>query len=256
MLRELIPSSPSAELTYGPGSRFLWVYYPQGLLRYLGTESAPRSDRLLKNRRFTFHQCMKGKGEFEGKKEREDAASNHGHSLFQEVFFFCTVKNVGDAPATGCIYVETVVDRDSGVAFAKVYPAKNAMNAVDILASRVVPFFERQGIAIEEIHTRNTSEYCGLPPAHPFETFLVSSHIEHLEMNNASQPYNYLCEQFYRVLLKEFFPLALRRTFHLSLGEMQKDLDAFVEAYNTKQMEHENELKSELHPSTNFLVDL
>ena len=108
-----------------------------------------------------------------------------GHSLFQEMFFFCTVKNVGDIPGAGCIYVETVVDRDSGIAFAKVYSAKNAMNAVDILASRVVPFFERQGIAIKEIHTRKTSEYCGLPPAHPFETFLATSHIQHLPMDHA-----------------------------------------------------------------------
>ena len=169
-------------------------------------------------------------------KVRDSAVSPQGRSLFQEWFFFCRVKNIGDVPGTGCIYVETVVDRDSGVAFAKVYPAKNSMNAVDILTSRVLPFFERQGIAVSEIHTRKTSEYSGLPTAHPFETFLSTSRIRHLEMDHASQPYNHLCEQFYRFLLKEFFPSALRRHFQLSLFEMQKELDAFVETYNAVQL--------------------
>ena len=243
MLNEVIPCLPSTELDCASGSRSAWVYYPQELLRRPDDESglAPRppSGRTA----FPCSPMRWRKERVGGKEEKEDVASNHGHSLFQEVFFFCTVKNLGDVPGAGCIYVETVVDRDSGIAFAKVYSAKNAMNAVDILASRVVPFFERQGIAIKEIHTRKTSEYCGLLPVHPFETFLATSHIQHLPMDQSSQPYNYLCEQFYRFLLKEFFQPALRRKFQLSLDELQKDLDAFVEAYNAAQMKHERDMK-------------
>jgi hypothetical protein len=173
--------------------------------------------------------------EFGGRK-KDYSASDPGHSLFQELFFFCRVKKIGDTPGTECIYVETVVDRDSGVAFAKIYPERNAMNAVDILASRVVPFFQRLGSAIEDVHTRKTNEYCGLPPKHPYETFLATNHIQHLGMELPGEPYNYLCQEFYRFLLKEFFPLALRKNFQLSFHEMQKDLDAFVDAYNTMQM--------------------
>ena len=139
----------------------------------------------------------------------EDVAFGEGHSLFQEVFFFCTVKNVGDVPGTGSIYVETVVDGDSGIAFAKVYSTKNALNAVDILASRVMPFFHRQRVSIKEIHTRKTSEYCGLLSVHPFETFLAASHIQHLPKDRPGHPDDRLCEQFYRFLLKEFFMPAL-----------------------------------------------
>ena len=57
-------------------------------------------------------------------------------------------------------------------------------------------------------------------------------------------------------LLKEFFPPALRRKFQLSLGELQKDLDTFVGAYNAGQFKHENEMKSALLLSANFPVDL
>jgi hypothetical protein len=236
MLNELIPSMPTGEWTCAPASRSSWVYSPLRLLQRAVAESEQSMDPLLENPNILAHPFVGGKGEFDENREKDCAASNPGQSLFQEWFFFCRVKKVGDVPGTECIYVETVVDRDSGVAFAKVYPAKNAMNSVDILSSRVVPFFERQGHAISEIHTRKTSEYCGLPPAHPFETFLATSHIEHLEMDHTGPPYNHLCERFYRFLLKEFFPMALRKHFQLSLVEMQKELDVFVEAYNAMQM--------------------
>lgn len=168
-----------------------------------------------------------------------EVASQPGHSLFQEMFFFCTIKKVADLPGSGCIFVETVVDRDSGISFAKIYSSKSAMNAVDILTSRALPFFERQGVAIKEIHTRQTTEYRGLPPVHAYEAFLAAKHIRHLPMEHFGQSCNYLCEEFYRRLLKNFFPVALRRKFPLSLRDLQKDLDTFVEAYNTAQIGHQ-----------------
>jgi len=152
--------------------------------------------------------------------------------------------------------VEVIVSRDSGFSFAKVYSAKNAMNAVDILASRVLPFFQRHGMAIKEIHTHKTNEYCGLVPAHPFETFLASCHIQHLPINVPGQPYNYLCEQFFRFLQNKFFPAALRKTFHLSMDHLQQDLDTFVEAYNAAQMKSLGETKSGLSSRSKFPVDL
>jgi hypothetical protein len=171
-----------------------------------------------------------------GGPEEDCAASNPGHALFQEWFFFCRMKRIGDAGGTECIYVETVVDRDSGVAFAKVYSARNAMKALDILTTRVVPFFSRQGIAIREMHTPNTAEYCGLPTVHPYESFLTASHIRHLGADESGQVHLHLCREFYQVLLKEFFPLALRKHFQPSLIEMQKELDVFVDAYNAPKM--------------------
>ena len=239
MLYELILSLTTGELTCVSESCSMWASYPKRLMGSPAAESEHWTGHLPEKPRFLTHPCMGGKSENEKNREKERAASNPGHSLFQEVFFFCTVKKLGDVPGAECIYVETVVDRDSGFAFAKVYSTRHAMNAVDILASRVIPFFERHGVTIKEIHTRRASEYCGLLSAHPFETFLATSHIEHLEMDHFSQRYNYLCEQFYRLLLKEFFPLALRSTFQLSLGEMQKDLDAIVKDYNSKRMKHD-----------------
>lgn len=182
--------------------------------------------------------------------------SEQPDTLFQEVFFFCTVKNVGDVRGPGCIYVETVVDRDTGMAFAKVYSTKNPNNAADILRSRVFPFFKRRGKTIGEIHTRSTSEYCGIPTMHPFETCLTTSGILHIAKNKPGHPDNRLCEQFYRLLLKEFFMPALRKRFQISLDGLQTDLDAFVEAYNMSLEQKEKTAGIESYPAMDLTVHL
>ncbi len=256
MFREKIPFLPASESTSSDKSRSAWVYFPERLPRRPETDPEHRLDQPSARPGSHVHQCTGVRREGEEKKGKEDGRPEGGPSLFQDAFFFCTVKAIGDIPGAGCIYVETVVDRDSGIAFAKVYPARNAMNAVDILASRVVPYFERQRTEIKEIHTRKTSEYCGLPLAHPFETFLATSHIQHLPMDLPGHPHNLLCEQFYSLLLKEFFLPALRTKFKLSLDELQKDLDTFVGAYNALQMRPQIEMGSSHQPPENFPVDL
>jgi hypothetical protein len=256
MLQEVILSSPEWESTLGETPRSASASYWHAMQRRHAGLSGLFLDQLPEEPRFFAPSWTGGASNFETVMEKEAASSHPGHTLFQELFFFCRVKKIGDLPGTECIYVETVVDRDSGFAFAKVYPEKSAMNAVDILASQVLPFFKLHEIAIKEIHTRNTSEYCGLPPAHPYETFLASAHIPHLPMGRPGQPQNYLCEHFYRFLLKEFFPRALRNNFQLSMAAMQDDLDIFVEAYNTMHGRPENELKSSPPRAANFPVDL
>jgi hypothetical protein len=182
--------------------------------------------------------------------------SGEGHSLSQDSFFFCAVKNIGDLPGAECIYVETVVDSDSGVAFAKVYSAKSTLNAVDILANRVLPYFDRRGVAIREIHTPHNSEYCGLISVHPYETFLATSHIGHLPVSHGGHSHLYLCEQFYSFLLRAFLQSALRKKFQVSLDELQGDLDTFVERYNSMQRKQNDRLNWTSPPSPNFPVDL
>jgi hypothetical protein len=231
MLQEIIPFLASSDSALGDLSRSTWTSQMQEIKGRAASASEQFLDRFAEEPRFVTQPYAGETGELVENKKRESDAV-HGHSLFQELFFFCRVKKVGDLPGAACIYVETVVDRDSGLAFAKLYPTKRALDAVDILETRVIPFFERSGISIREIHTRKTSEYCGSLPVHPFETCLATSHIQHLEIDQASRPYNFLCEQFYRLLLKEFFPLALRKSFQLTMAELQMELDAFVDTHN------------------------
>lgn len=172
-------------------------------------------------------------------RETHEGTPYPGHSLFQESFFFCTIKNIGDDPGAGDIYVETAVDANSRMAFAKICSARSAMNAVDLLQTRVLPFFEHYGVAVERVFTRRTDEYYGLPPVHPFETLLITSHIEHQHFDPASHNANSFCEQFFHILQREFFTQALRKRFHQSVATLQHDLDAFVETYNSERTSFE-----------------
>jgi hypothetical protein len=178
------------------------------------------------------------------------------HVLYQEVFFFCTVPNVGDVPGTGCIYVETVVDQNFGYAFAKVYAAKNAMHSADVLFTRVFPFFAREEFAIRSIYTPRKPEYFGLAPVHPFETLLATSHIQHLSTDRPGAPHSYVCLQFYRFLQRKFFQPALRRKFSLSLDELQNELDAFIDAYNSLRLRSHGLEKHPASAPSKFPFDL
>jgi hypothetical protein len=221
-----ILSTAEAELSYA--SHRVWAYYPHGLLpshEHFQMGTVPET-------RLPFcHECRPGEVNPEPQRH-EDAAPYREHLLFQESFFVCTVKDFGDLPSVRNIYVETVVDANSRLGFAKVYPSKNAMNAADILQDRVLPFYERYAVTIGRVCTRSTREYCGLPLIHPFETLLATSHIEHSSLHPGCGMHNQPCEDFYRVLCSEFFSPAIRNNSYKSFGKLQQDLDVFVEKYN------------------------
>jgi hypothetical protein len=223
------PDSPEDQLASFDRTRPLWVYLPKGLVRQPADKSQQATTTLREEQGSSAHKCLSGPAVAPS---REVESTGAGAKLFQDSYFFCKVAGVGDVPGPGRIFVETAVERDSGLAFAKVYSSKTAINAVDLLASRVVPFFEGLGIVIGEIHTRKTREYCGVAPAHPFETFLTTSKIQHLHFDKSDEEYHDLCDRFYTVLLNEFFLPALRKKFRLSLDDLQRDLDVFIQAHN------------------------
>jgi hypothetical protein len=185
---------------------------------------------------------------------RQVTAASEARSLCQESFFVCSVKKFGNLPGAGSIFVETVVDCSSGTTFAKVYSEKSAMNAVDTLRSRAVPYFQRRGCAVEAVHTPGTVEYCGFSPIHPFEAFLSASHIQHFSLGDACPRCRQRCERFHQLLLKDFFAPALRRNFQLSLSSLQQELDAFIESHNALPPLEGQESQETSGPSANFSV--
>ena len=206
----------------------VWVYYPQGLLpSHGGFQMSPVPEA----RPPFFHECRPRESNPE-QQEDEDAAPYPGHSLFQESFFVCRVKDFGDVPHVRDIYVEMVVDANCGLGFAKVYPSKNAMNGVDILEDRVLPFYQRYAVTIGRVFTRSTREYCGLATLHPFETLLAAAHIEHRSLDARRGMRSQACEDFYHILCAEFFTPAIRNNSYNSFGKLQQDLDIFVENFN------------------------
>lgn len=149
-----------------------------------------------------------------------------GYLLCQDTFYVGTLKGVGR------LYMQAVVDTYSSLAFAKLYTAKLAVTAADILNDRVLPFFAVEGISVNAVLTDNGKEYKGRLEEHPYELFLALSDIEHRFTRVGTPRTNGFVERFNRTVLDEFFREAFRKKFYASVAELQVDLDKWLRNYN------------------------
>ena len=159
--------------------------------------------------------------------------SHTGELLGQDSFYLGTIKGIGR------IYSQAVIDCDCSFAFAKLYPDKSAASAVDVLETRVIPFYKIMDVAIERIITDNGKEYTfhkdsGLAK-HRYEAFLKSRAIVHSLTKVRCPETNGYVERFHRTLLDEFFLIAIRKNIYSSLFQLQDDLDRFMVEYSFKR---------------------
>jgi len=161
--------------------------------------------------------------------ERHVEAPRPGYLLCQDTYYVGTIKGVGK------IYMQSVVDANCSLGFAKLYLSKVPMTAVDVLNDRVLPFYEEHEVDIDRILTDNGREYCGRQLHHPYELFLAISQIEHRRTEVRSPETNGFCERFHRTLKEEFFGVAFRKKFYESLAELQQDLDEYLRFYNRER---------------------
>ncbi len=159
-------------------------------------------------------------------RERHVESPYPGYLLCQDTFMVGSLKGIGR------VYLQAVVDTYGSFAFGKLYTSKLPETAVDVLYDRVLPFYEGQGLKVENILSDNGREYCGRPMIHPYQIFLELSDIEHRRTKVARPRTNGFVERFNRTVLDEFFREAFREKFYPSVEELQKDLDQWLHRYN------------------------
>lgn len=159
-------------------------------------------------------------------RERHVESPYPGYLLCQDTFMVGTLKGIGR------VYLQAVVDTYGSFAFGKLYTSKLPETAVDVLYDRVLPFYEAQGLIVENILSDNGREYCGRPMIHPYQIFLELHDIEHRRTKVARPRTNGFVERFNRTVLDEFFREAFRNTFYASVEELQVDLDRWLQHYN------------------------
>jgi hypothetical protein len=224
-----IPHLPASESVFSDGSRSVWVYFPQGIQRRAIAESdLPIASLPDSASSVHAHHCLSGSSTA---KEHE-APPYPGHTVFQDSFLCCRIESFGEDQPLREIHVEVAVDGQSGAAFAKLYADESAFDAADFWRTRVAPFFQTHGVPIERVITRKSPEYCGTSLVHPYETVLATSGVQHIF---AAPERGALAEQFFRILEREFLKPALRTRFRISLEILQKDLDHFLETYNSER---------------------
>lgn len=162
-------------------------------------------------------------------RERHIEVRRTGELVAVDTFFVGTLKGVGK------VYLQTALDCFSRFAFARLHTSKLPVTAVETLNNHVLPFFEEHGARIETLLSDNGREFCGRPDTHPYELFLQLEEIEHRTTKVRRPQSNGFIERFHRTLLDEHLRVAGRTKWYESIEEMQTDLDAWLETYNTKR---------------------
>ena len=162
-------------------------------------------------------------------RERHIQVNATGELVAVDTFFAGTLKGVGK------VYIQTVLDCFSRYVWARLYTSKMPVTAVQILNNHALPFFEDHGLKVQTILSDNGREYCGRPDQHPYELFLQLEEIEHRTTPVGRPQSNGYIERFHRTLLEEHLRIKGRTTWYEAIEEMQKDLDGYLETYNTRR---------------------
>ena len=169
----------------------------------------------------------------EAKQEQEahgEIETYHPGYLFgQDTYYVGWIKGVGR------IYQQTGIDTYSNVGFAKLYLEKTAIAAADFLNDKVLPFFDEQTSRVLRTLTDRGTEYCGRPEAHPYELFLHVNDIDHSRTKARHPQTNGITERLNQTIQEEFYKVAFRKKRYTSLEQIQEDLDAFMDKYNTER---------------------
>jgi transposase InsO family protein len=152
-----------------------------------------------------------------------------GYLGAQDTFYVGTLKGVGR------VYQQTFIDTYSKVASAKLYDRKNALVAADMLNDKAVPFFETHGIRLLRVLTDRGTEYCGQREHHEYQLYLAVEDIDHSRTKARHPQSNGICERFHKTILNEFYRVAFRKKVYNTLDELQKDLDQWMDEYNTQR---------------------
>jgi transposase InsO family protein len=162
-------------------------------------------------------------------RERHIEAPHTGALVAVDTFFVGALKGVGK------VYLQTAIDCHSRHAWARLYPNKLPVTAVQLMNNDVLPTFEAHGATIEAVLSDNGREFCGREDRHPYELFLQLEGIEHKRTRVSRPQSNGIVERLHRTLLDEHFRVEGRRTWFETIAEMQTVLDAYLIEYNTKR---------------------
>ncbi len=161
-------------------------------------------------------------------RERHVESSRPGELLCQDTYWVGSFKGVGK------VYLHSVVDTYGSYAFGFLYAGRIPEAAVAVLHNDVLPFYQERGLAVGAVLTDNGREFCGTA-SHPYELYLALNDLEHRRTKVRSPQTNGFVERFHGTVRQEFFQVALRQRFYPTAEDLQPDLEAWLEHYNTER---------------------
>jgi transposase InsO family protein len=171
-----------------------------------------------------------------------------GYLGSQDTLYVGTIKGVGR------IYQQSFVDTYSKWAAAKLYTTKTPVTGAELLNDRILPFFSSLEMGLIRILTDRGTEYCGKLKLeqHDYELYLGVNGIEHTKTKARHPQTNGICERFHKTVLHECYQVVFRRKLYHSLAELQTDLDAWMDSYNSERT-HQGKMCCGRTPMRTFL---
>ena len=87
-------------------------------------------------------------------------------------------------------------------------------------------------VALLRILTDRGTEYCGRVEQHDYQLYLIINDIDHTTTKARSPQTNEIREGFHKTIPTEFYQITFRKKLYLTLDELQKDLEEWMEYYN------------------------
>jgi transposase InsO family protein len=162
-------------------------------------------------------------------RERHIEAPHTGALVAVDTFF------VGHLKGVGKVYLQSAIDCHSRYAWARLFPNKMPVTAVQTLNNDILPTFEEHGAVIDAVLSDNGREFCGRPDQHAYELFLQLEGIEHKTTKVGRPQSNGILERWHRTLLDEHLRVQGRTVWHETLDDMQQALDLYLVRYNRER---------------------
>lgn len=129
--------------------------------------------------------------------------------------------------------VQIVIDTYNNYVFGFLDLLPNLNSAVDLIKTRVVPFYKNRGIVIKSILTDNGKQYFE-GSVRSYQLCLAANGIEHIVLNKKACRENGFLKRFTQNFLNEFFYPRLQRS-ELNLASLENDFERWLLYYNTER---------------------
>ncbi len=137
---------------------------------------------------------------------------------------------IGKLKGVGKVWQLTACDAACSYAIATVVPRVTGQAAVHFLRTHVVPIYQRAGHRIRAVLTDGGPEF-----QVAFRTACTELGIEHRRTKPRHAWTNGFVERLQGTILSELWRVAFRRTYYTSLGQLERDLQAYLRFYNRER---------------------
>jgi len=137
---------------------------------------------------------------------------------------------IGKLKGVGKVWQVTACDAACSYALATVVPRVTVQSAIRVLREHVVPAYQRAGHRIRAVLTDGGPEWS---PA--FTRACQALGIQHRRTKPRHAWTNGFVERLQGTILTELWRVAFRRTYYTSLGQLDRDLQAYLRFYNRER---------------------